>query len=275
MVVDPHVPSSNMHQHTPCPQDEAHLESRDCDSDCDDVPEVIINAATQIRGTGNIVSIAQMDSVRIANLIASLLKGEEPSTSPCPSTPTPASPESEPIEAASPLATLANLASAAASKSEVETARKERRTQPKMHITLNCGATIIGDRNIVGPGLGDIARQMQLAQRNQVLQQQQQAAAAAAAQKMSGAPLPTAAKSCANLDATASGLGFSNGKRDTMFHVQASIAQHHGVTGLGAYATAGLGTPPMSRSASLDELHGVKRGREEDGKEASGAKRRC
>lgn len=62
----------------------------------------------------------------------------------------------------------------------------------------------------MGPGLGDIARQMQVAQRNQALQAQRQAAES----------------------------------RESLYQAQASIAQHHGVFG------SGLQTPPMSRSGS-------------------------
>ncbi|KAI4646123.1 uncharacterized protein J4E79_010632 [Alternaria viburni] len=53
-------------------------QEEDCDAQetPDDTPEITINAATQIRGHGNIISIAQMDSVRIANLVATVLSGE-------------------------------------------------------------------------------------------------------------------------------------------------------------------------------------------------------
>ncbi|KAI4914324.1 uncharacterized protein J4E92_009523 [Alternaria infectoria] len=70
-VVDPTLPIPNM-TNPYDPQEE------DCDTQetPDDTPEITINAATQIRGHGNIISIAQMDSVRIANLIATVLSGE-------------------------------------------------------------------------------------------------------------------------------------------------------------------------------------------------------
>ncbi|KAI4940221.1 hypothetical protein J4E86_011187 [Alternaria arbusti] len=70
-VVDPSLPIPNM-TNPYDPQDE------DCDAQetPDDTPEITINAATQIRGHGNIISVAQMDSVRIANLIATVLSGE-------------------------------------------------------------------------------------------------------------------------------------------------------------------------------------------------------
>ena len=64
---------------------------------------------------------------------------------------------------------------------------------PKIHITVNCGATVIGDRNVVGPGLGDIARNIQVAnQRAQMQQMQARAAQAAAhaAQGIPGIPIP-------------------------------------------------------------------------------------
>jgi hypothetical protein len=120
-IVDPTLPLPNMRN----PYDPE-------DDDEEEVPEITINAATQVRGNGNIISIAQMDSVRIANLIAVMLKGETASQS-----------QSEPQ-------TLPSLASMT----------KPLRQYPRINITVNCGATVIGDRNIVGPGLGDIARQM-------------------------------------------------------------------------------------------------------------------
>ena len=69
-VVDPTLPIPNM-TNPYDPQEE------DCDTQetPDDTPEITINAATQIRGHGNIISIAQMDSVKMANLIATVLSG--------------------------------------------------------------------------------------------------------------------------------------------------------------------------------------------------------
>jgi hypothetical protein len=146
MVVDPNMPIPNLRS----PYDPE--EDDDVGNEEDDTPEITINAATQIRGHGNIISIAQMDSVRIANLIASMLNGEETKTSyACP--PIPSSPSQE-----------------RTTRTEVRGIKKF----PNINITVNCGATIIGDRNIVGPGLGDVARQMQMAQRNAAMQRQAQ-----------------------------------------------------------------------------------------------------
>lgn len=273
MVVDPHAPSSHVHHtsHVPYTHPDTHDASKDdCDSDCDDVPEITINAATQIRGTGNIVSIAQMDSIRIASLIAKLLKGGDDNIDNTSSPPSP--PQSPPTQAeasSSPLATLANLASAAASSSKPSEPLKERRL-PRMNITLNCGATIIGDRNIVGPGLGDIARQMQVAQRNQAVmmqqrQQQQQVAVATGTTGMTAAKLGTGV-----------GVDASAARKDTLYQAHTEIAQHHGLAGLGVYGAAGMSTPPMSRSGSFDEVkEGLKRGREWEDEVESATKRRC
>lgn len=130
-VVDPTAPIPNMH--SPYDPESDYEDDKD-----DETPDITINAATQIRGNGNIISITQMDSVRIANLIGTMLYG--------------------------PQAGLTKPAKF-----------------PKFNITVNCGATVIGERNIVGPGLGDIARQMQVQQRNQALQAQAQAQARSAA----------------------------------------------------------------------------------------------
>lgn len=132
---DPIMPLPTMHN--PYDPEDEHEE--------DDTPEITINAATQVRGHGNIISIAQIDSLRIANLIATILRGDSPTPSSSPEVTT----------------TLPSLASMT----------KPSRPYPRINITVNCGATVIGDRNIVGPGLGDVARQMQVAHRNQVAQQ--------------------------------------------------------------------------------------------------------
>lgn len=140
-VVNPMAPIPNMHSPYD-PEDEDDEE----DKDEDETPDITINAATQIRGNGNIISITQMDSVRIAGLIGTMLYGPQPAQASAPRPPAP----------------------------------KAAKQFPKFNITVNCGATIIGDRNIVGPGLGDIARQMQASQRNQALQAQAKGSAATA-----------------------------------------------------------------------------------------------
>ena len=222
-IVDSTAPIPNMHSpYDPEEEDE---------KDEDETPEITINAATQVRGNGNIISITQMDSVRIANLIAVMLHGAK---MPEPASPQPQTPPQHPQ-------TLPSLASLTAEP-------KSAKQYPKINITVNCGATVIGDRNIVGPGLGDIARQMQVAQRNAALQAQQQQQQAAQAK---GASPPAS-------------------NRETLYQAQASIAQHHGLF------HGQAPTPPMSRSSSLqsDGPGGVKRKAEDDVKEAC-SKRQC
>jgi len=136
-VVNPNAPIPNMHSPYH-PEDEEEDEDEE-DKD-DETPDITINAATQIRGNGNIISITQMDSVRIANLMGMMLYRPQAAQAPTP-------------------------------------ALKPVKNFLKFNITVNCGATVIGDRNIVGPGLGDIARQMQASQRNQALQAQDKGAA--------------------------------------------------------------------------------------------------
>jgi hypothetical protein len=169
-VVDPTAPLFNMH---------SPYDADDEDKDGEETPEINVNAMTQVRGHGNIISVAQMDSVRIANLIVSLLHGTvPPSPSDAPYAPQP--------EAASLDSTQTERPGAQRYQHDANRSRAWRRAIrniPKINVTVNCGATIVGDRNIVGPGLGDIARQMQMvqAQRTQMAQrmaqqQQQQAA---------------------------------------------------------------------------------------------------
>ena len=145
-VVDPTMPIPNMRN----PYD---LDEEEDEKDEDDTPEITINAATQVRGHGNIISTAQMDSMRIATLLASILNGKIPE----PGIPL-QQPHTSPSMAAPP------------------PGDRSKRVFPRINITVNCGATVVGDRNIVGPGLGEVARQMQISQRNQAMQTQQQQA---------------------------------------------------------------------------------------------------
>jgi hypothetical protein len=206
-VIDPTASIPNMRN--PYELEEEHQ---------DDTPEITINAATQVRGHGNIISIAQLDSVRIANLIAVMLSGGKIA-------------DVASSEAGHTLPSLASMTSEA----------KPSRHYPKISVTVNCGATVIGDRNIIGPGLGDIARQMQVAQREKVAQQQQQQQRTQTQSTLSTAP-----------------------SKDRMDQAQASIAQHHEL-----YAT-----PPRSRSASLQSEGSSGKRKAEDGAGGSG-KRRC
>ncbi|KAF1841029.1 uncharacterized protein K460DRAFT_410421 [Cucurbitaria berberidis CBS 394.84] len=230
---------------------EPHIEEEEKDED--DTPEITINAATQIRGNGNIISIAQMDSARIANLIACMLHGGKGTEVESPTQTHPQSPPTTPTAPAAPVAH--------------ETTKKQFST---LNITVNCGATIIGDRNIVGPGLGDIARQMQLAQRNQVLHAQQQAQQQQQQQQQQAQhhhhPQQQQQQQQSPLsppDVKESALAQ---RRETLYQAQAAIAQHHGTM----YAAQGLmslhaPTPPMSRSSSFgDGAGGVKRKAEGD-----------
>lgn len=203
MVVDPNMSIPNVRN----PYDLEDEKDED-----EEAQEIHINAATQVRGNGNIISIAQYDSIRLANLIAFMLNAAR--------TPEPASPTSPQTQ--QPGQTLPSIA--ALSENDV------RKPFPKININVNCGATVIGDRNIVGPGLGDIARQVQLAQRNQAMHarqpqshQQQQAPCQGQAQRV-----PSVAS-----------------QRETLYQAQQTIAQNHGVL------FGGNPTPPMSRSPSL------------------------
>jgi hypothetical protein len=122
-----------------------------------EIPEININATTQIRGHGNIISIAQMDSMRIANMLAILVHGGIP-------------PQAQANGQGQPQGQQNNTPAPGVAPRPAH----ERRELPKINININCGATVVGDRNIVGPGLGDIVRHMQLAQQRQQAQQQAQ-----------------------------------------------------------------------------------------------------
>lgn len=239
MVVDPEARTPNMSS----PYDPVAEEERE-DSE-DESPEITINAATQIRGNGNIISIAQMDSARIASLVATILCGDSAAPSDSTASTPPASPPPVPVT----------------SLSSTRTERK-RKGGLNVNITVNCGATIIGDRNIVGPGLGDIARQMQLAQRNAALQahQQQQATQLQQQQKLAQGLAQAQAQKQAQMNLQHSlereGGGLKHAHQN-LYQSQAGLA---GVGGL-----TGQVTPPMSRSGSFgSEGSGSKRKAEDD-----------
>ena len=108
----------------------------------DDTPELTINAATQIKGHQNIVSISTFDAKQIAEMVGAVVKASQvPGHS-------------------------------------------------SVNITINCGTTIIGDRNIVGPGLGEVARHMQQAKAAGMFPNQ--ATSAVAPPRGSVSPAPSA-----------------------------------------------------------------------------------
>lgn len=211
MVVDPNTPIPNAQS----PYEHEHDEEEEEEKE-EETPEITVNAATQVRGHGNIISIAQMDSVRIASLIATLLNDGKVPENVCPPTP----PTTETQSTPSPPSTTTTTIPAT-------------RQIPRINITVNCGATIIGDRNIVGPGLGDIARQMQVAQRNQAaLQAQRQQ------QQQSQQPQQQAGGD--------QKISSPSQRRETLYQAQAAIAQHHGMM----WQTHAP-SPPMSRTSSF------------------------
>ncbi|KAF3000143.1 hypothetical protein E8E13_005140 [Curvularia kusanoi] len=254
MVVNPEAYSSNMSS----PFDPETEEEREDSKE--ETPEITINAATQIRGNSNIISIAQMDSVRIANLIATILSGEAVPSDSAGST-SPATPPQEPVT----------------SLSSTRTERKQKMGGLNINITVNCGATIIGDRNIVGPGLGDIARQMQLAQRNAAIQahQQQQQTQILQQQKL------------------AQGLAQAQAQKQSQMNLQHSLEKREVVPGLaqchqnlfqsqaglaGVGNVAGQVTPPMSRSGSFGSdgsPKGKRKAEDDAGESLLLLKRRC
>jgi hypothetical protein len=233
MVVDPTAPLPNMRN----PYDADDEEKED-----DDTPEININAMTQVRGHGNIISVAQMDSVRIANLIVSILHGTVP---PSPSAPAPQAAQPEPTGSESTSSQTEHASSTHRTQHDTYRPRSWRRDArhiPKVNVTVNCGATVIGDRNIVGPGLGDIARHMQMAQRSQMVQRQQML------------------------------------QQQQQQHVNAARAAGIPNSGLGFLVGAHvpIATPPMSRSSSVGSQasNGLKRKMEESIEEVS-TKRTC
>ncbi|KAF2463370.1 uncharacterized protein BDR25DRAFT_397207 [Lindgomyces ingoldianus] len=155
MVVDPHDPIPNLSN----PYDPGEDKDEDDEDEESDIPDITINAATQIRGHGNIISMPPMDSAKIAGMLYTMLNG-------CP----PPQPRPQPqSHAQGPLAQgQASSASNANTQSPGQTRQTFSLGKPfqKINITVNCGATIIGDRNIVGPGLGEIARQISTGNRN-------------------------------------------------------------------------------------------------------------
>ncbi|KAL6703256.1 hypothetical protein ACN47E_010044 [Coniothyrium glycines] len=250
MVVDSQQPTTNMYTAS-YTHDESQHTLKDCDSDfeCEsDIPEITINAATQIRGSGNIVSIAQMDSARIANLIAGLLNGEtispeSPTATSSPSSPLPSSPP----QPQTPLATTPSLPTCS------RITQQPRPPKQNLHITLSCGTTIIGDRNIVGPGLGDIARQVQIARHNHAVQQMQTHTHHHHQQP----PQPPLTSSTATPPLATPGILPSPPSpasclpRQKLASSGVSVDAAHALLGSGYIAgKAGMDTPPMSRSGS-------------------------
>lgn len=251
MVVDsePQTPSMSSY--------ESEVDGRE-DSE-DETPEVTINAATQIRGNGNIISITQMDSVRIANLVATMLSG-----SPVPSDPV--APQTPPVTL--PQVPVTNLSTSRA---------KGKRGGLNLNITVNCGATIVGDRNIVGPGLGDIARQMQLAQRYAAMQthNQQQQTQVLQQQKLAQGLAQAQAQKQAQMS-----LQHSFERGGGLKQCHPNLCQNQaGLVGVGGLeGITGQVTPPMSRSGSFgseESPKGKRKAEDDAGEGLLMLKRRC
>jgi hypothetical protein len=252
MVVDPEIQAPSMSSYEP--------EAEEREDSEDETPEITINAATQIRGNGNIISIAQMDSVRIANLVATILSGDSVSSD------APTAPQTPPISP--PRAPVTNLSTSRT---------KAKRGGLNVNITVNCGATIIGDRNIVGPGLGDIARQMQLAQRNAALQahNQQQQTQVLQQQKLGQGLAQAQAQKQAQVNLQHS-LERGEGLKQCHQNLYQSQAGLVGVGGLGGIT--GQVTPPMSRSGSFGSEgspKGKRKAEDDAGEGLLMLKRRC
>jgi hypothetical protein len=127
LVVDPRAPISNMGNNAYREDSSSseyferiNLEDNDPNGPfyqdpVDDTPEFTINAATQIKGHQNIVSVSTLDVEQIAEMVGAVVKASQGSG------------------------------------------------HSSINITINCGTTIIGNRNIVGSGLGEVARHMQQA----------------------------------------------------------------------------------------------------------------
>ena len=250
-ITGPNMPMSNITSPYSSLMQEG-VDSNPHETSDDDTPEIIINAATQIRGHGNIISIAQMDSVRIANLICTVLSGQEPTDNPVNTN----KPEGEDNTTARPPTPITPTRREHTSTTQVRGVKRF----SNINITVNCGATIIGDRNIVGPGLGDIARQMQIAQRNQAaLLAQQRAAAAAAAVGLGGQ----------------GGQGVKLPSPPQEAHSMGQQMHGGAIPPRGVTIPLGVATPPMSRSSSLSSEAGGRKRKSEDGAEGVAQKRRC
>jgi hypothetical protein len=252
-IIGPNMPMSNITSpYDPLLQEA--VDSNPHETSDDDTPEIIINAATQIRGHGNIISIAQMDSVRIANLISTVLSGQDPTDSTTDTNKTEQG-EDTTTTARRPPTPITPTRREHTSTTQVRGVKRF----SNINITVNCGATIIGDRNIVGPGLGDIARQMQIAQRNQAaLLAQQRAAAAAAAVGLGG-----------------QGQGVKLPSPPQEAHLMGQQMHGGAIPPRGVTIPLGVATPPMSRSSSLSSEAGGRKRKSEDGAEGVAQKRRC
>lgn len=181
--VDPNAPISNFaNPYDPVSDDE----KEDDEDEEEEIPEVKINASTQIRGHGNIIQVAHMDGPRIAGMLHCMLFGQPPNSPPLQS---PTNTTAPGLQMSSNGRAPSSYVPRAAMNTGPSTQKLKVRF-PKINITVECGATVIGDKNIIGPGLGEIARHMQVAQNRQMAQAhavaQAQAAAAARQRAMSG-----------------------------------------------------------------------------------------
>ncbi|ORX97062.1 hypothetical protein BCR34DRAFT_593640 [Clohesyomyces aquaticus] len=178
LVVDPSAPIPNLRSpYDPITEEEKEdtddEEMEDDDEEEEEMAtkkddsEVTINAGTQIRGHGNIISMSPMDGGRIVGVLVGLLGGGSV---------TPTSQSTAPSSALEMATAMANTnsnsnssspASATPVPTQIQRTFQLKNPSRRITITLNCGSTVVGDRNIVGPGLGEIARQMSAGRQTQ------------------------------------------------------------------------------------------------------------
>ncbi|KAH7114214.1 hypothetical protein B0J11DRAFT_540410 [Dendryphion nanum] len=195
LVVDPNNAHTGIPIQTPFGAVRSEEEAEETgieEEEEDDVPEVTINATTQVRGHGNIISVPQMDSVRIAGMVYCMLNGMPLAPmSPTQATSSTTSDGQTQPTAQTPPNTSTNSSTQSTSSTSTNTnGRRPLKAFPKINITVNCGATVIGDRNVVGPGLGDIARNIQVANQRAQMHQMQARATQAAQSMVPGIQIP-------------------------------------------------------------------------------------
>ncbi|KAF2120875.1 hypothetical protein BDV96DRAFT_595280 [Lophiotrema nucula] len=182
MVVDPNAPIPNMNNpYHPLDDmddglnfDEVDEEAEESSED-DEGTELTINAQTDIIGHGNIIGFEPMDAKKVALLVWELMGKPQPGA-----------------EGAQPTVYAAGNADRAVLNVPGQ----------NMRITINCGTTVRGNKNILGPGLAELARTMAIARSRQAGNAPPQTPAQA-----EGAPSPQQATQGASPPASGSTSG--------------------------------------------------------------------
>ncbi|KAF2706738.1 hypothetical protein K504DRAFT_64366 [Pleomassaria siparia CBS 279.74] len=147
-----HPESDGDEESNPDPSD---AEAESDDSSDEESPDVNVNAAAIVLGSGNMVTVTPLTAHEVANAAMSIVR------------------EINPFATHQTTPTLQGPGGASSQLEVASQATDQALPERSLNITVNCGTTIIGDRNLVGPQLLNVLQSFRARMYNQQRQAQQ------------------------------------------------------------------------------------------------------